>query len=127
MDTNLESGKTQSEGDLKLNMNPLPLTMSAELKAGNVTIAVLASSLSERDTRPTLESAVAFLSKLKESLTLPPGSEWTISFAADQTFRSQCYSGRTTGPQKPENSDTPTGAESEESPAQLEMQFPKVG
>jgi hypothetical protein len=108
-------------------MSPLPLIMSAELQAGDAKVVVLASSLSEHDILPTLGSAVDFLSRLKENLTLPPGQEWTISFAADQTSRLQCFSGRTIGQPKLESSDTQIGASSEASPVQSEIAFPKVG
>lgn len=127
MDMNTESGKMPKIEDSELNMSPSPLTMSAELKAGDATIVVLASSLKEQDILPTLGSAVNFLSKLKENLTLPHGSEWTISFAADQTFKLQSYSGTTIGPLSDVFKDTQSGAKKEKLPVQLEIEFPKVG
>ena len=127
MDTNIESGGTPPSENSELNTNLKPLTMSAELKAGNATIVILGTLVNERDILPTLGSALNFLSKLKENLTLPHGSEWTISFAADQTYKLTSYSGTTTGQLEDIFRDTRSGVQREESERQLGLEFPKVG
>lgn len=127
MDTNSESIVTLLNEGSESSTNPLPLTMSAELKAGDVKIAVLGTVPKEQDILQILGLAVNFLSKLKENLTLPHDSEWTISFAADQTYKLTSYSGRTIGPLNDMFKDTPIGAKSEELPTQLGIEFPKVG
>jgi hypothetical protein len=111
---NSRFGRHLSEGDTESNTNPTPFDMSVELTSVNAEIVVLARFTDERNIPLTLSCMDGFLSKLKESLILPPEPRWTISFAADQTSKSVFCSEPTTGSHPDTSNDTLTGARSEE-------------
>ena len=107
-------GQTPEQMDWLSNMNPNAFNMSVELRSESAHIVVAAKFIDERNIRRTLDSLDGFISKLKESLILPPDQRWTTLFAADQTFQSAFCSEPTTGSPTSTEEDTPTGAKSEE-------------
>lgn len=99
--------------DLMLDTNPIGFNMSVELSSEDATIVVLAKYTNKRNIPLTLDCLDGFISKLKESLILPPEQRWKISFSADQTYLSAFCSSETTGSPTDSEADIPTGASSE--------------